>query len=61
MYLEKKNNTKNTAMATKADSINKYIQELPAERKEAFEKIRDTILKNLPEGFEECPFQSRAG
>lgn len=27
---------------------------MPSERQEAFSKLRDIILENLPEGFEEC-------
>jgi hypothetical protein len=30
-----------------------YLKEVPAERLEHFKKLRDTILKNLPKGFEE--------
>ncbi len=31
-----------------------YIEKLPDERKEAFNRLRETILKHLPTGFEEC-------
>ena len=30
-----------------------YLAEIPAERKNAFEKLRNVILENLPDGFEE--------
>ena len=40
-------------MTTKATSANQYINELPADRKEAMIKLRDTIQKNLPAGFKE--------
>ncbi len=34
-------------------SLDQYLDEIPEERKVAFKKLRHTILKNLPEGFEE--------
>ena len=34
-------------------SVQDYILELPADRKEAIEKLRQTINDNLPVGFEE--------
>ncbi|MDC6387586.1 DUF1801 domain-containing protein [Maribacter sp. PR1] len=40
-------------MQYKADTPEDYISQLPAERKEVISKIRERILKNLPEGFEE--------
>jgi uncharacterized protein YdhG (YjbR/CyaY superfamily) len=40
-------------MNSKATSPDQYIKELPAERKEAVIKLRNTILKNLPKGFKE--------
>jgi uncharacterized protein YdhG (YjbR/CyaY superfamily) len=40
-------------MKSKATSPDQYIKELPADRKEAVTKLRDTILKNLPKGFKE--------
>ena len=33
-----------------------YISDLPEERKEAVSKLREIILRNLPEGFEEIMF-----
>jgi uncharacterized protein YdhG (YjbR/CyaY superfamily) len=40
-------------MTSKATTAGQYIKELPADRKDAILKLRDTILKNLPKGFEE--------
>lgn len=40
-------------MQSKAKTVNEYLKEIPAERQEAFSKLRDTILKNLPKGFSE--------
>ena len=36
-----------------ATSPQKYIDQLPEDRKEPFSKLRDTILNNLPDGFAE--------
>lgn len=36
-----------------ANTIDDYINQLPKDRKPAIEKLRKTILDNLPEGFEE--------
>jgi uncharacterized protein YdhG (YjbR/CyaY superfamily) len=40
-------------MQSNAQTPQQYIDELPPERKEAIIKIREAILNNLPEGFEE--------
>ncbi len=40
-------------MISKAATPEEYIQELPPERKGAIEKLRQTILSNLPKGFED--------
>lgn len=40
-------------MQSKAKTPEAYISELPEERKVPISKLRETILKNLPEGFEE--------
>jgi len=40
-------------MQYKAESPEDYIQLLPPERQKVVAKLRDTILKNLPNGFEE--------
>ena len=34
-------------------TINSYLNELPEERKVSFYKLRDTILNNIPKGFDE--------
>lgn len=40
-------------MRYKSESPEAYINELPEDRKLVIEKLRKTILENLPEGFEE--------
>ena len=40
-------------MQSLAKTPEEYINELPPDRKEAIQKLRDVILKNLPEGFSE--------
>ena len=40
-------------MISKANTPEQYIKELPADRKEPFMQLRNTILKNLPKGFAE--------
>jgi uncharacterized protein YdhG (YjbR/CyaY superfamily) len=40
-------------MQSTAKTPQDYINELPPDRKEAIQKLRDVILKNLPEGFSE--------
>lgn len=40
-------------MQSKATSPQQYLEELPEDRKEPIEKLRQQILKNLPEGMEE--------
>lgn len=40
-------------MQSSAKTVNDYLNELPEERKTAFLKLRDGILKNIPKGFEE--------
>ena len=40
-------------MQSKATSVPKYIDSLPADRKKAIVAIRKAILKSLPKGFEE--------
>jgi hypothetical protein len=37
----------------KATTVEQYLADVPADRREALSAIRDTILKNLPEGYEE--------
>lgn len=40
-------------MQYKATSPDDYLNQVPEERKAPMEKLRNTILKNLPKGFEE--------
>ena len=40
-------------MQSKASTVAEYLNEIPEERKEGFNKLRNVILENLPEGFEE--------
>lgn len=40
-------------MQSTAPNALEYLTEIPAERKTAFEKLRNVILENLPDGFEE--------
>lgn len=41
-------------MKIEADTPSEYIDQLPEERRKAMEKLRETILQHLPEGFEEA-------
>lgn len=41
-------------MKIEADTPSEYIDQLPEDRKKAMEKLRETILQHLPEGFEEA-------
>lgn len=41
-------------MQSKSNTVNDYLNEISAERIEYFNKLRETILKNIPKGFEEC-------
>jgi hypothetical protein len=40
-------------MQSKSTSPKEYISEIPTEKAEYFKKLRDTILVNIPKGFEE--------
>lgn len=40
-------------MQIEANSPEQYISAVPAERREALQNLRKTILENLPKGFEE--------
>jgi len=40
-------------MKIEANSPTQYVEKVPEERQEAFQKLRQTILDHLPEGFEE--------
>jgi hypothetical protein len=41
-------------MQVQIKDVSDYINALPIERVEGFQKLRTTILSNLPKGFEEC-------
>jgi hypothetical protein len=40
-------------MRSKATTVEEYLAELPEERRDALQVVRETILKNLPKGYEE--------
>jgi hypothetical protein len=40
-------------MISKATTPDQYIKELPADRKDAMIKLRETVRKNIPKGFKE--------
>ena len=40
-------------MQSKADTVKQYLIELPNDRKKAISIVRQTILENLPEGYDE--------
>jgi len=40
-------------MQSKASTPDEYVAELPEERATAVQKLRDTIKKNIPDGFKE--------
>ena len=40
-------------MTSTATSVDQYINEAPEDRREALQKLRNVILENLPEGFQE--------
>jgi len=41
-------------MQSEAKTVKEYLAELPPERRQAIEKVRQTILENLPEGYQEA-------
>jgi uncharacterized protein YdhG (YjbR/CyaY superfamily) len=41
-------------MKSKAETVEQYLAELPDDRRAAIEEVREAILENLPEGFEEA-------
>jgi hypothetical protein len=41
-------------MKSSATSVNEYLAELPPDRREVISKLRQDILKVLPEGYEEA-------
>jgi uncharacterized protein YdhG (YjbR/CyaY superfamily) len=41
-------------MISEATTVADYLAELPPERRQTIEKVREIILKNLPKGYEEA-------
>ena len=41
-------------MKSDAKTISEYLSEMPKDRREAITTVRDTILKQLPKGYEEA-------
>jgi hypothetical protein len=41
-------------MQSTAKTVQEYLKELPADRREAINAVRGVILANLPKGYEEC-------
>ena len=41
-------------MQSNAKTVQEYLKELPADRREAINAVRGVILANLPKGYEEC-------
>lgn len=35
-------------------TVSEYLDNIPEDRREAFNQLREAIITNLPEGFEEC-------
>lgn len=41
-------------MRSNAETVQQYLNELPEERREAVETVRQVVLDHLPEGYEEA-------
>ncbi len=50
---ETRNLKPETKMQSTAKTPDQYIKELPEDRREVMQKLRETINKNIPHGFEE--------
>ena len=48
-------------MTSAATTVDQYINEAPEDRREALQKLRNVILENLPEGFQEGMGYGMAG
>ena len=48
-------------MTSEATTVDQYINEAPEDRREALHKLRNIILENLPEGFQEGMGYGMAG
>ena len=53
--------SQNYSMNIEANSPEEYISKLTEDRKVVVSKLREAILSNLPEGFEECMNYSMIG
>lgn len=42
------------AMNYAVSSVSGYLEAIPPDRREAIEKLRETILENIPDGFQEA-------
>lgn len=40
-------------VSSKANTVDQYLKELPAEKREAITDVRKVVLKNLPKGYKE--------
>jgi hypothetical protein len=40
-------------MRSEATTVEEYLEDLPADRREAISAVREVILRNLPDGYEE--------
>ncbi len=41
-------------MQSNAETVQEYLSQLPKERRQAVESVRQVVLENLPEGYEEA-------
>ena len=41
-------------MKSEAKTVQEYLEEMAPDRRESIEKVRDVILENLPDGYEEA-------
>jgi uncharacterized protein YdhG (YjbR/CyaY superfamily) len=41
-------------MRSEAETVAQYLEELPDDRRRAIQTVRDTIVRNLPQGYEEA-------
>ena len=41
-------------MRSEAKTVDEYLAGLPEDRREAISKVREVILENLPDGYEEA-------
>jgi hypothetical protein len=48
-------------LMNKAKSVEEYLQALPPDRRVAISAVREVILANLPEGYEECMLYGMIG